>query len=1110
VQAILDRADAAYQAEDYPVATRETEAALALAESAKDSVGIAKGLSLRAGILFYSGKDRDSIPAWEAAAAAWERCPEESRAGPARIEALGEAAALLMGKDGPRAQTLIDSLLKIAPSETRRPRAAFGMLYQIGNRLGSVGAPAEEKRCIEAALPLGKRLFGEGMPVALCRMSLGEAEVALGHARAGLAHYEAALPVVVVQAKAPAQVESLLDRTGAVAFRVGEYEKAISFWRKLDSRNRSTTASAKTRHNIGNALRLAGKTKEALEVHKQVLADFASVAGGEGLQADTLLEIGNDYREMGEPDEARRYYQSSLDLREAAAPRSIDVAAAYANLSVVYADLGDRRAALEYAERAVTLERSFSSDSESLATALAIRGAALVESERFEEARSAYTEALRLRQKKDSDLLRAAKICLALAIVSDRLNDQAQQAAFISRALNITKRTAPESTMMAACLQYLGNLSWAQKNYEYALENYLAAIRLTEKLGTGAPGLAGTYESASVAFRRLGRLDEAERYGRKALERLKAQDAASAGDTVRRSFTGTNAFRVGTLVGVLIEGNRPTEALSVQEELRAGALRRLLQERNLNLTNVPAETREAFVRARRESDRAASALAAAVGEPDAVVKELRSTAVLSRTAMDRRWSEVLRSAGKLMPQTVSVERARRSLPKGALYVGYTVCEYETYVLAVGRDQAPTAATIPRGGESLRREIRDFRTDVLSPQTPGRDIALQARSLYSTLLPREIAALVQSAKSVVVSPDGPLWDVPFSVLAAPAPRGFLGLEKPLSYTQSLTLTALVSGTEAPHEVLPTTHAVLALGDPDFGGGGGPMQPVRTALQRAVFADGSVPQLPAAREEAGAIARIYGVKPLVGAEATEDAVRRRFGSVVIAHLATHGYLHPDPMSAMSSGVLLARERTRSTEASPVSSESDGDLQAWEIMRDRKLKASLVVLSACETGRGEKVPGEGLIGLTRALQYAGAKSVVASQWKVADRSTEQLMISFHRALCAGKTKDEALREAMVTVRKQRGTEAPYYWAPFVLVGEAAAVFKAPDPRRDLPERTLRRRSSGYNEHGCAPNIPVRPVGPMSRSKSTRKTARPAAFTSNRWSGSPATSATCRSTQP
>jgi CHAT domain-containing protein len=95
--------------------------------------------------------------------------------------------------------------------------------------------------------------------------------------------------------------------------------------------------------------------------------------------------------------------------------------------------------------------------------------------------------------------------------------------------------------------------------------------------------------------------------------------------------------------------------------------------------------------------------------------------------------------------------------------------------------------------------------------------------------------------------------------------------------------------------------------------------------------------------------------------------------------------------------------------------------------------VVLSACETGRGHEVKGEGLIGLTRALQYAGARSIVASQWKVADQSTATLMVAFDRSLRQGLPKDEALRQAMARLRQNPATSHPYYWAPFVLIGDS-----------------------------------------------------------------------------
>ena len=114
-------------------------------------------------------------------------------------------------------------------------------------------------------------------------------------------------------------------------------------------------------------------------------------------------------------------------------------------------------------------------------------------------------------------------------------------------------------------------------------------------------------------------------------------------------------------------------------------------------------------------------------------------------------------------------------------------------------------------------------------------------------------------------------------------------------------------------------------------------------------------------------------------------------------------------------------------------DGALQGWELMTEVKLDAELVVLSACETGRGAKVPGEGLVGLTRALQYAGARSVVASQWKVDAASTNRLMVAFHRGLRAGQSPAQALRRAAVAQLRHGGARHPFYWAGFVAMGDA-----------------------------------------------------------------------------
>jgi CHAT domain-containing protein len=118
-------------------------------------------------------------------------------------------------------------------------------------------------------------------------------------------------------------------------------------------------------------------------------------------------------------------------------------------------------------------------------------------------------------------------------------------------------------------------------------------------------------------------------------------------------------------------------------------------------------------------------------------------------------------------------------------------------------------------------------------------------------------------------------------------------------------------------------------------------------------------------------------------------------------------------------------------PGEGQDNGLLQAWEIFERMRLDAELVTLSACDSALGREAGGEGLVGLTRAFQYAGARSVVASLWSVADRSTAELMRSFYGQLKAGKSKDEALRAAQMELMRGRFSH-PFYWAGFQLAGD------------------------------------------------------------------------------
>jgi CHAT domain-containing protein len=189
-----------------------------------------------------------------------------------------------------------------------------------------------------------------------------------------------------------------------------------------------------------------------------------------------------------------------------------------------------------------------------------------------------------------------------------------------------------------------------------------------------------------------------------------------------------------------------------------------------------------------------------------------------------------------------------------------------------------------------------------------------------------------------------------------------------------------------------------------------------------------RLPGTRAEAEAIAasaRIGGAKADVWMDlgASEEQIHAaNVSNYRIVHIATHGLLNVE--RPQFTGVVLSLVGNNS---------ADGFLRTDEIF-NLKMAPSLVMLSACETGLGKEKRGEGVMGLTRAFMYAGAPTVGVSLWSVADKSTAELMTDFYkRFLAAGSpSRSGALRDAQVAMISGKKYSAPFYWAPFVLVGE------------------------------------------------------------------------------
>ncbi len=178
-----------------------------------------------------------------------------------------------------------------------------------------------------------------------------------------------------------------------------------------------------------------------------------------------------------------------------------------------------------------------------------------------------------------------------------------------------------------------------------------------------------------------------------------------------------------------------------------------------------------------------------------------------------------------------------------------------------------------------------------------------------------------------------------------------------------------------------------------------------------------------KEVDAIAKLFPnqSKVFTYANASEQTLKsKEIQNYNYLHLATHGIV--DSSDPSQSEIFLNG-----------SGSEDGNLFCREIY-NMNMSADLVVLSACETGLGKFSKGEGVIGLSRALTYAGAKNIVVSFWKVSDESTAELMISFYKHLIESNDQNfsNALRQAKMDVIRTGKYSSPYYWAPFVLIGK------------------------------------------------------------------------------
>ena len=292
-----------------------------------------------------------------------------------------------------------------------------------------------------------------------------------------------------------------------------------------------------------------------------------------------------------------------------------------------------------------------------------------------------------------------------------------------------------------------------------------------------------------------------------------------------------------------------------------------------------------------------------------------------------------------------------------------------------------------------------------PILQGDSIPLAA--LYSFVM-APILDLIDGDEVIIV-PDGPLWLAPFSALLNPYSE-YVCESLKIRLIPSLTSLKIIARCPEFH----SSSGALVVGDPD-------VSEVTNSK-----GDRILEQLSFARKEAQMIGQILNVAPLIGKLATKCEVLKQICSVAVVHIAAHGHMQ-------TGEIALSPNPER---RSQIPAEEDYILTMTDVM-SVKLRAKLVVLSCCHSGRGE-IKAEGVVGIARAFMGAGARSVLVSLWAIDDEATLEFMKSFYRNLEKGRSASESLNHAMKCLRESEKFSDVKYWAPFTLIGDDVTLDK------------------------------------------------------------------------
>jgi CHAT domain-containing protein/Tfp pilus assembly protein PilF len=879
---------------------------------------------------------------------------------------------------------------------------------------------------------------------------------------------------------------ALLSDLGLVVFHHGEldraqalHERAISI---LEQQGLSGREMVNPLSNLGQVFYARGDLVRAQSLLQRAVSILEKVDPGAPEVPMILNNLGTMMTTRGELDEAEATLQKALAVTEKLYPDGRQLAAVHTNLGNLAQERGDLRTAERQMRRALAITERLNPHSMNNALHLSNLGRVVLAQGDVDGAEEDFRLSLAMTEELAPDGLRVAdELTNVATILAEYRGDLAGAQRLNLRALAIREKQAPDSEAVALSLYKLGRLAVARGDLDGADAYYRRSLALMEARVPRSPRVTERLTSlAEVALAR-GRLDEAQELLRRAIALLEgvpgtlyeARARHALGQVLQRQGRLAEAAtsfglavdaieaqvgKLGTsredeagfrarwqdyyrdLIDALLALKRPAEAFHVLERSRAQAFLEMLAGRETELREgIPEEEEKTRRSLGWRYDRLQAQLAQREAQGNAAAAEdLRKQLVELRRqyigVVQKLRDEASPAAALRYPRPLDVDRSRAALDPGTLLLAYSVGREKTHLFILSRDGGLRVEELGVGEAALQEDVRQFRGLVQEARgaSPRRELMLiVGRRLFDQLI-APAAGAIDGAARLLVIPDGPLHVLPFAALVRDVDRNraqphYLVEWKPVHVVLSCTVYEEIRRPRQGDAHGPAT--LVAFGDPAVGH--------RKAADASVSGERSVlhdlmdvEPLLKARAEVEQITALFPghAQAFVGAAATEEQVKALRGPISYLHFATHGLI--DPRSPLDSALVLSIPEV------PVEGRDNGLLQAWEVFGQVRVSADLVVLSSCESGLGTELRGEGLVGLVRAFQYAGARTVAATLWRVPDEATAALMARFYRALKDGASKDEALRSAQLAlVRgavKLRSASSPYAWAGFQLYGD------------------------------------------------------------------------------